>query len=102
METLVYGEPANGVQAVYCNSIEFKRSVDIYYSTLFGKSMHFMYFLMVMNKVSLLVGKYENILLVAGRHLGVVCVCPPCILCVRWRRMRCERMRWEVTRGHGR
>lgn len=93
---LVYGESTNGFQAIYFNSIQFKRSVVIYYSILFGNSMCFIFFIMVKNKISPLVGKYRKIL-VMGKHFGVVCMCHPWVLCVRWRRMLCD-----VTRGHGR
>ena len=37
--------------------------------------MCFIFFIMVMNKISSLAGKYEKTLLVSGEHLGVVCVC---------------------------
>ena len=51
---------------------------------------------MVMNKISPLVGKYEEILLVSEKHLGVACVCPPRVLCAR-----CRRTLHYVTEGRG-
>ena len=52
MKTLVYGESTSGFQAVYFNSISFKRSVVTYCSPWFGKSL-FHKFPLVMNKKSL-------------------------------------------------
>lgn len=104
METLVYGESTNGFQAIYFNSMQFKRSVPIYYSTLFRNSVCFIFFIMVMHEVSVLVGKYTKILFVAGTHSGAcVCVCHAPVLCARWRRLLCgRRILRDVTKGHSR
>lgn len=99
----MYGESTNGFQTIDFNSLQFNRSVLVYFSTLFGNSVCFIFFIIVMHKMSALVGKYTKIFFLAGTHLGIVCVCHPQVSCARWRRMFCgRRMLRDVTQGHGR
>lgn len=90
METLVYGESNNGFQAIYFNSVQFKRSVLIYYSPLFRNSMCFVFFITVMHKMSALVGKQAKTLPTAGTHGGARgCVLSSGLVC-RWRSCSAE------------